>query len=98
MLSILGLFAVCFMFCRAAFRAHRSVALWLAIGVMFWLSLGAFFLAFSERILLHINSFEDVIALGGEKLLLEGISTLIVILLAYLLQEKIGVKRKKAVM
>lgn len=95
MFALLCLFIVCFMFYKAARKAGRNSLLWLVNGVIFWLLFSAFFLAMSERILLSINSFEDIIAFTGEKLMLEGISSLIIIMLAYLAQEKIGVKRKK---
>ena len=38
---------------------------------------------------------EAATSLGGEKLVFEGISAMIIILLAYLVQEKIGEKKKE---
>ncbi|MGA7837023.1 MAG: hypothetical protein WB996_03600, partial [Ignavibacteriaceae bacterium] len=89
------LFVVSFMFYQAAKRDGRSKFLWMTFGFIFWFLLGGLFLVLTDKLILHINSMEAATSLGGEKLVFEGISAMIIILLAYLVQEKIGEKKKE---
>ena len=95
MLILICLAVIIYMFYTSAKRSNRSTGLWIFLGIVMWLVFGGIFLMISEKFILHIATFSQAMALGREKLLLEGISAVIIIFLAYLIQENFISKKKQ---
>ena len=94
MFILICLAIIIYLFYNASKRANRSAFLWILVGITMWFVLGGLFLMISEKFILHIVTFSQAMALGKEKLLLQGISAVIIVLLAYLVQEKFITKKK----
>ena len=94
MLMLICLFVICYMFYHSAEQTNRSKLFWVFNGIVLWLILGNLFLQISEKYILNINTFEDALSLGWQKLLLEGVSVLATILIAYLIQDNLSKTNK----
>ena len=97
MFILICLFVVLYMFYSTAKRTHRSKFLWGVMGFLFWLVLGGLFQYISEKLILHLDSVADAISMSTEKLVLQGIASLIILILSYLLLENVGDRIKKQV-
>jgi len=77
----------------AAKDAGKSKALWMFIGFMLFMFLGTLFLKFTEMYILSIDSIADVYEFRMPKMILQLVSMLIIITVAYGIQSKF-LKRK----
>ncbi len=93
MFAIIGLLVILVLFYMAAKDAGKSKALWMFIGFILFMFLGTLFLKFTEMYILSINSIADVYEFRMPKMILELISMLIIITVAYGIQSKF-LKRK----
>lgn len=93
MFAIIGLLVILISFYMAAKDAGKSKALWMFIGFILFMFLGALFLKFTEMYILSINSIADVYEFRMPKMILQLVSMLIIIIVAYGIQSKF-LKRK----
>ena len=94
MLMLICLIVICYMFYSSAKRAKKSGLFWLFNGIALWLVLGYLFLELSDKYILNITTVAETFSLQWQKMLLEGISALIIISIAYLIQNNFIVAKK----
>ncbi len=85
MFTLLGLVIISIWFYYAAKNVNKSGVLWLLIGIMFYFIMGFTLLEISEKFVLHINTISDTISMEWPKRILELISMVIILSLAYLI-------------
>lgn len=95
MLMIICLITICYMFYTSSKKANRSILLWVSFGIIFWFVFGFLFLTVTEKYILTTYTMSDALSMRWEKLLLEGLSAAVILLLAYLVQNEFISKRKK---
>lgn len=94
MFIIISLITIGYMFYNSAKKTQKNILLWLSIGFFLWLGLGYLFLQITDKVILQLKTPMDVFSMEWERLLLQGISAVIIIFIAYLLQDQLLTKKR----
>ncbi len=89
MFILLSLIIVVFMFSFSAKRANKNPLPWIMLGFFIWLVLGGFFLFITVTFILNTDSITDTISLEKWEMMLQGISAIIITLVAYIIQKRL---------
>ncbi|MFA7290571.1 MAG: hypothetical protein WC055_16995 [Melioribacteraceae bacterium] len=85
---VICLISVIYIFYKAAKQVDKSIVLWVSYGITLWLIMGFIFLAITEKYILNITTIGDAFSFRSQKMLLEGISAILIVATAYLIQSK----------